>query len=376
MKSKFLFFLLFLLSSFLSFSQPKIESQSEKKHVLSYQTHVKNMFTLSNGNNIITRTGDNRGELVIEKFDKDLNIMLSIPLPMDKEHKYLYYNYVVKLKDELYAISTFENSKNLTSYYYAQHINSETLKVDQDRILFKEYKRPYDNGWLQDELKYSYNSDSTKILFYLTNIDQNISSIYLPKKKEQTNKFVSFNVFDTQFNELYNVNKELDLPEHMAHVIESKFVGDKTCVLTKKYITRTRGELNEKANFKYHLLIFNNQGEIIKEQEISKPNTFIRDLRLPTDESNSIVCAGYFFDKGVKAIQGTYYLRVWGDEFDKNKESLSRYSEDYLYQRMNEKEVKHYKKSFQSLGWVGVRKNNTLSIKGGKTLIDTIRSLP
>ncbi len=365
---KYLFTLITILSlnAVTAYCQPAIEIQSDK-YDLDKQIYLNNMLTLSDGTIALVRSkySINNDDPVIERFDKNLKRTYSEPLELKYKEMDLVYNSLIKLNDEIYVISSFENKKDLTTYYFAQHLDKQSFKLDNAYIELIQSHHDEDNKQTTGIFNFVYSSDSTKILFYVDNFNKynNLTSL------KNTKEVLNYSVFDNHLKELNSVQKEIDIIPSKFNMLQYLMVGDNVCLLAKEYINRGGNIVFGKINMFYRIIFFDNKGDIVCEEKIAPEDKLIRDLRLTVDNKNNIICAGYYSNTDLVAIHGSYFMKINGLTLKKETEYTNEFSDEFMYQRMSKKETNQLKNHGEASNYDPQSLNKIFPLSDDNTLM-------
>ena len=156
----------------------------------------------------------------------------------------------------------------------------------------------------------------------------------LPNKKNTAER-ICMHVFDANMNNLWK--KEITLPyTEDLFGIEDFMIDPKGNVYVLGYKT-DKGKNNSKRI--YHILSYSQN-----KQEIDIPidlkGKFIEDMQIIIDNDNDILCTGFYSNKGLSSIDGTYFIRINKNTKQVLNEVQNEFSIEFLTLYTSQKEKK------------------------------------
>jgi hypothetical protein len=146
-------------------------------------------------------------------------------------------------------------------------------------------------------------------------------------------------------NELWTKNISLPYSDGLFSINTYK-VSDKGNVflLGKIYEEKSKDVRFGKVNFKYTILSYSNSENTVKEYGISLGDKFLTDMQIAITPKEDIVCAGFYSDKGMHSIKGTYFLRIDGVTKEIVSKSTKEFGLNFITLEMTEKQAAKTKK--------------------------------
>ncbi|MCI5057827.1 MAG: hypothetical protein MRY83_17065 [Flavobacteriales bacterium] len=281
--------------------------------------------------------GSSKGLINLEKFDPDLNLILSEKIKLEEQGKLKSFEFIIQLKDQLFLFTSFKNQKQKKNYLFVQTLNKSTLipsgaskKIAE--VDYSGYSRFNTGGY-----GYSMARDSSKLLIFYNK----------PYDKGANEKY-GFHVFDEKMNELYQ--KEIELPyKEELFDIERYRVDKNGNIYLQGLLFRDKRREKRKGepNYEYRIITYNNTKGSTKEYPVDFEDMFITDMQIAVNDANDIICAGFYSDKGTFSIKGTYFISIDPETKQIKTKSLKEFTEDFILQNLEQRQAKKAKKKLE-----------------------------
>lgn len=270
----------------------------------------------------------------LEHYDNEMNLSKSYELILEEGKKNRDLEFISILDNNLYLFSSFRNQKLKKKFLFVQTVDNNTLKPNNDlkkisEIDYKGYSK-YNSGTFNLE----YSNDSSRVLVYY----------HLPYDKGENEKF-GIHVFDNKFELLWE--KEITLPfEEELFTFEDFEVSNDGDVyllgilFNEKMKTKRKG----KPNYKYLILNYFDNGNQINEYPISVEGKFLSEMQIAINQSKDIICGGFYSEKGVVGINGSYFLRLDGTTKEIVSTNFKKFDIDFITQNFTARKEKKAKK--------------------------------
>ncbi|HXA01475.1 MAG TPA: hypothetical protein VNW99_05765 [Cytophagaceae bacterium] len=265
--------------------------------------------------------------LTIEHFDKQLKRTKFQEIELIKDKKERNFEFIIHSSGKLYLFSSFYDQKLKKTTLFSQTVSKETLALNNDLKNVAEItsESRHNSGGFN----YRISKDKSKIMIFYN----------LPYEKTEPEKF-GFHVYDVDLNELWT--KSISLPySDGLFTISTYKVSDKGNVflLGKIYEEKSKDVRFGKVNFKYTILSYSNSENTVKEYGVSLGEKFLTDMQIAITPNEDIVCAGFYSDKGMHSIKGTYFLRVDGATKEIVSKSTKEFGLNFITLEMTEKQA-------------------------------------
>ena len=243
--------------------------------------------------------GFNLGNKVfLEKYNRSMTLMKSKEVNLKYSGKVRQFEEVVRLGDQLYFLTSYHNQAKQTNFLFMETLSLSRLYPDNDLRKIAESEVRGLNGVYRFDFDSS--PDSSKLLVYNQ----------LPSRKREPERF-AFRVFDVGME--LSWEKEIALPySDETFSVEEYQVDDEGNVylLGVIYEDKTRVRRQGKPTYLYTILTYKNGGEEVEEYRVDLDDKFVTDLTFRVANDGSLVCSGFYSDRGTYSIKGTCYFRV------------------------------------------------------------------
>ena len=278
--------------------------------------------------------GLKKGLITLERFDNKMKLVKTAEVDLTYNKKARDLERFIDIDGQLFLFTSFFNKKTKMNYLFVQSINKSRLTLNSDMQKIAEIdcsdKKKNNTGFFH--VKYS--NDSSKVLVYYD----------LPYVKKTAEKF-GVEVFDNKMHQLWE--KDIVLPYLDELYAVKNVIIDKegnVLFLGKLYQDKAKETVKGEVNFKYHLLVYSDDGKKLNKHDIVLKDKYITDMKLGISPKGNILCAGFYSNKGTWSINGSYFLAFDGETKDLIKESTEEFSLDFVTEGMREKTEKKTKK--------------------------------
>lgn len=242
--------------------------------------------------------GEGPSKIFIEKYNKQMKLLKTKTIDMKYKGKKMEMEDVLVLNRELYLLSSFNNIGKRKNYLFAQKINPKTLTPSNKLLKIGEVNTK--NKFQEGAFGFHISKDSSKILVYNEPADF----------KNESERF-TLSVFDNQFQPIWN--KQIVLPYPDKSFFVKEYQVDKSgniYMLAIVFKDGNRFRKKGKPNYHYSVLAYKDKGETMEEYPISLDDKFITDLTFRIGNDGKLVCSGFYSDKGMESIRGSYFFRL------------------------------------------------------------------
>lgn len=283
---------------------------------------------------ILKNEGDgmfSKGSSFIEHFDKNMNQTKSEELIIEdgkgEERDFEFFAY---MNNTIYLFSSIEDKKTDYIQLYAQTVNKKTLRPNKDarKIARIDYKNKKSNNSFGD-FDYEISPDQSKLLIHYS----------LPTQKKEKEK-IALIVMDKELNLIWEKKCTLNYSSELFGADLFKIDNNSNAyilgvVYKEKAVSKRRG----KPNYKYQLITYKSNGQIVEEYPIELKDKFITDMQLAINNKNDIVCAGFYSNLGTFSINGSYYMYIDGDNGEVTNKKSKEFELEFITQNMTEREA-------------------------------------
>jgi hypothetical protein len=235
----------------------------------------------------------------IEFYNKLMNLSKTKEIDLKYKGKKRSLEDILYIKGELYLLTTFNNVAQQKNYLFVQNIRPDKLTVDSKLTKIAEVASI--NEFSKGVYDFHISRDSTKILVYGN-----------PANQRSTPESFEFQVFDQQFQPLWNRKVKLPYRDQNFEVAEYQVDNEGNVYLLGILYDdgQQRTRRNGKPSYRYIVLASRKDSEQITEYKVSLGDKFITDLTFRIDNAGQLICCGFYSEKGTFSIKGTYYFRI------------------------------------------------------------------
>lgn len=308
MKTYFYTTILLLINFQYSFSQKiNITWGKESKKELNYYSFVK-----GNNNDLIklcfeTHSGK-KITPVLTRYDNKINELTSETFKASESG--VFFNGFFNLNNNLYLLTnTFNRNKRQTNFY-AQQINSTSLKPEKQNVILDSIQTSSSITKKSDS-EHLISQDSTKLLL-----------ISYPSEDKKEDQIYNVSVFDSNMDKLWSRKIELPYKAKFIEILNKSVTNEgRVCLLLKHYES---GRVREKIRinnssapaYSVKLLIYENDKSEVKDFNINIGNKFIHTLQIAEDKGNDLTLFGLYCDKANDVINGFFTVDINKTNYD------------------------------------------------------------
>jgi hypothetical protein len=292
-------------------------------------------------------------DIYVDHFDKQLKRTLTKKVQYLPGVKNRLFEYMMLSNNKIFIFSSYSNSSEGKRYLDVQTIDKNTLTLNND---IKQLIEIDDRYGYRGNFEIKVSKEKSKILIYWDYAEQ--------KSKEEK---LSFKAFDGDMNQLWE--KEIILPyKDKCFAIESCDIDDSGLLLFTGALFEDKAmELREKnvgitlfdkfafkkmlkegkdknLSYDYMILTYSSNNDTPQEYRLSLEGKFIRDLKMEINKEGDIVCAGFYSNKGLKSIKGTFYIKIDSKSKQIIKNNCKQFSMDFITSGMSESQLKEVNK--------------------------------
>ncbi|MEN0004454.1 MAG: hypothetical protein AAF798_09930 [Bacteroidota bacterium] len=271
------------------------------------------------------REGAFSGERAYAEFyDSAMRLQRSTKLELKYKGKVREFEDLVMVGGRLYLLTSFNNRAKRKNYLFRQEVDKKSLQPNAKLKKMGEIdsRDEYRDG----AFSLVVSSDSSKVLVHSQ----------LPYERRQPERF-AFQVYDQEFNTLWK--KDIALPySDGSFTVEEYQVDDQGNVYLLGIIySDSRMERGGSPTYQYTILAYRNNGEDFQEYRIALDDKFITDLTFRIDRKGELVCTGFYSDRGVRSVKGTYYLKIDPQSQAVSSQNLMAFEFDFLTETLSDR---------------------------------------
>ncbi len=272
----------------------------------------------------------------IQAFDTKMNPRLSNEIELKYEGKELNYEFTIFSNGRIFVFGSFYNANLGKSFLFYQEMDKKTLTNKGNLVKVSEVKSK--SKYRQGKFRNTVSRDKSKIVL----VDE--SSF----KKGETEEF-HITVYDVDLNKLWEKSVKLPYSSELFSINQVYVDNDGNFYLSGiVYQEVVKSKRNGKPNYNYSIIAFREQGNATKEYKAQLKDKFITDLSFGVLESEgSIVCGGFFSEKGTFSIKGTFFMSIDAVSESIKKQGIKEFDKDFLEEFMSESKASKGKELFE-----------------------------
>jgi len=198
----------------------------------------------------------------------------------------------IQLKEDIFLIEEEQELEKIT--LRLKKVDQMALTIDKETTHTIEL-----DFWESYELKYS--SDKSKFLIHSLTSNKKELSLY---------------VYDVEATKIWNKVLKLPYKDELFDVRDVQFDNDgNVFVIGVEYANDRKRTVGGKANYKFKIYSYTNNGESSADYEVKDKGLFLSEIKM-NSEGSQLVFGGFYADEYKLKIQGAFYFLL-------NKESLN-----------------------------------------------------
>ncbi len=260
-------------------------------------------------------------KIIFERYGATYDLEKAKEISLKYKNKSMDFEESFTLGGKLYLFSSFANQRDSRRYLFAQEIKQPSLTPEKKLTYIDEM--PF--SLLNETYIYSFSvsPDSSHLLVYHP----------IPGKKDEPAKY-SVAVFDENLNKVWTTEYKL-LGKLNRHIIENAKIDNNGNAFLLLSTTLDK-KLDQPEDEKFKLIALKNKGTIIDEFDINLKGLFINGLNFKTIKYNTLVCAGFYSNRGVNSIKGVFYYTIDIDSKQVINQSTKDFEFDFIAGNLSE----------------------------------------
>ncbi|MCB9230291.1 MAG: hypothetical protein H6581_01390 [Bacteroidia bacterium] len=279
-----------------------------------------------------TYGGFTSSEVVLEKLDKNYNIVKSVEYPMEVNRRRRV-EFIVHINHRLYLFTSFTDTESHQNTLYVEEIDKESLtsKGDKRIVSMIGFEKKSLDGYYDYEIA----RDKSHILIFAKT-----------EARKKDPEMYHFHVFNRDMQEVWNRKVVLNDTEDRLFVVKDIEVGNdgKVYLMAKEFKEKPKEKRKGNVNFHYTVLAYHDEETPVLEYPVMLEDKFLTDMNIEITREGDIICAGFFSNKGTYSIRGTYYLTVDAQTKGVRSQSFMDFDVDFLTQFMRRGQEKRVRR--------------------------------
>ena len=232
---------------------------------------------------------------ILEAYDKKMQLRKSQELNPEIERNKTEISKVVFLGNQLYVFFIIKDKKAHNSILYFQQIDKKTLELTGNpNLVVSIPNKTFYTG------SFAYDISRGKGMLSVMAITRNEKNV--PQK---------FNLVVMNDQMTKQWEKEITLPYASDLFEEERTMVDNSgnvYILGRLYKDFVLDDRRGEPNYVYKILSYRDQGATQKEYDITLKDNFITGLGFNITDDGHMVCGGFYSEKGIFSIKGTYFI--------------------------------------------------------------------
>lgn len=275
----------------------------------------------------------------LNRITADMNLAATEEMELDHGKDEMTMPDIKIFNDQIVMLVAHQDNKLKQTTYYLQEADPGSLrKVGQlQEIGSIEFEKKRSTGY--GNMVMSRSEDN--LLIYLK----------LPYDKGSPERF-RFQVWDNELNMLWREDYQLPYADDLFR-LERVRVGNNGNV----YITgvewkekKERRQSKADVDYKYHIIAMTDNGNAVKDYEVSLGDQFISDMQILIDDAGDLMVSGFFGDISAARTKGMFFMKIDSKSKDIVKESRVEFPEDFIMDQLSDKAKKKVKKKADRKG--------------------------
>ncbi len=273
-----------------------------------------------------------RTEHTIRHYDANMKEVNSADLNLDYQNKYRDLELVFQYKKEIFIVASQNDKEHKQKNLYLQKLNKKTLQLEPD---IKKI----------DAIDYSGHSrfNSGSFYFKISRDSSTLAIMYnLPYELGGKERF-GFNVFDAELNPIWN--KDIELPYNDKLFTITNFILDinGNIHLLGKIFENKR----DKTAYKHHIISYYNGGKEVREYPVHIPDKYLTDMNIAVNDDLDILCTGFYSEKGIRSIKGSYFLKINKETKKILIENFMEFDKEFMLKNLSKRDAKYLNVLFE-----------------------------
>lgn len=263
----------------------------------------------------------------VEYYTRDMKLKRQEEMELKYKGKQRDFEDVIYLGGQLYLMTSFNNSAKKMNYLFKQKMSMKSLVPSSRLEMVCETEAR--NKEVEGTFAFQVSKDSSKLLIFKD----------LPFDKKEPARF-GFRVFDDAFELLWE--KNIILPYNSDKFTVEEYRVDNSGnvhllgVLYQDNVTRRR---RGNPTYQYVILSYTENGEKAEEYRIDLEEKFITDLTFRVGKGGTLVCSGFYSERGTYSIKGAYYFRLDPKTREIRNRNYTEFDFEFLTQGFSEKNI-------------------------------------
>jgi len=291
----------------------------------------------------------------IGKYDLDNKLIKKTEIELKQNKKELQFEGALKLKDQLFVFSSFQNKKDKKHFLFVQNFDPNTVELVDNikpvaELNYSEFSKfDYASFW------FNVSPDSSKILIYYslqTKKSELLSSgfkVYGSNIKPIWGKEDATARFSEGIFEFYKVKVDNEGGVYLAgkHFTDKSNYYDAAHFNSRGFFSQDT-YFTDMPNYTFELFKYTQQAPDPLNYSMAIPGKFIRSMNFSTSDKNIITCFGVYAAPGKISVEGCFSFDLAMDSKQTSQLVTSDFSKDLLSSGLDENELRRFRRSIDN----------------------------
>jgi hypothetical protein len=184
--------------------------------------------------------------------------------------------------------------------------------------------------------------DSSKLGLFLNDFSINFFPIFNSKKKNENFAKFTLKVFNDKLEEQWS--RKVKLPYNQDRLTVLKYDvdnnGDVYVLTSYREENWRERRRNNQAWYTYKILAYRQGGEEVDKYDVTLKDNYISDITFDIDNRNNLVCSGFFSEKFVGGLAGTFIMTIDSKTKEISRQDTKKFDTTELGLFMKERKAK------------------------------------
>jgi hypothetical protein len=269
-------------------------------------------------------------EFTLEHYDTEYSLTKSFDLEIVEGKQKAKINKTIYLKNKLFVFYTIIDQKNGKNTLFAKELDKQTLQPKEGNKTIRQFNSWGKNKNTNSKSYFRFSKDSSKVLV----------AFGLPYNEGEPESF-GFVVLNHQMDILWQKNIQIPYKDELMDIKSFRVDNQGNAyLLGAVYKEKRKDKRKGLPNYNYEIFACRDNGNTIKQYPIALDDRFLTDMQIEILDSQSIICAGFYSEKGTVSIKGTYFLVLDANDKSIKTKSFKSFELDFITQNLSDKEVK------------------------------------
>lgn len=190
-------------------------------------------------------------------------------------------------------------------------------------------------------LDYRISRDKSKLGLFLNDFSINFFTLFSKKANEDFSKF-TLKVFNENLEELWSRKVKLPYNQDRLSILKFDVDNNGDVYILTEYREDNWREKKRSGQpwYTYKMLAYRQGGEDVEKYDVTLKDNYISDITFDIDNSNNLVCSGFFSDKFVGSLAGTFIFTIDAQTQEITRQDTKKFDTSELSLFMKERKAK------------------------------------